>query len=144
MRAFCDTSLLLAVVLKDVPERNALAALHSFRDSLATSPLVVFEAENRLRFLRLTGALSTDDAAQTRRKLAALVHGPVRPLPLSRWTLLLAEGRRLLAHHSPDTPHGSLDTLHVATAALARATAFLTFDENQRDLAASVGMAVKL
>ena len=98
MRAFCDTSLLLAVVLKDAHERKALAALYSFRDSLATSPLVVFEAENRLRYLRLTGALSTDDAAQTRRKLAALVNGPVRPLPLARWTLLLAEGRRLLAH----------------------------------------------
>lgn len=36
------------------------------------------------------------------------------------------------------------NTLHVATAALARATAFLAFDKNQRVLAASVGMAVKL
>ncbi|MFN0127338.1 MAG: PIN domain-containing protein [Verrucomicrobiales bacterium] len=139
MRAFCDISLLLAVALKDAHERKALAALHYFRDSVVIPALVAFEAENRLRFLRLTDALSPDDAAQTRRKLAALVNGPVRPVPLARTTLLLAEGRRLLAHHSPDTPHGSLDTLHVATAALARATAFLTFDKNQRELAACFG-----
>jgi len=141
MMAFCDTSLLLTVALKDAQERKALAALHSFRDSLATSPLVVFEAENRLRSVRLTGLLSPDEAAQARRKLSALLSGPVRTL--ARWALLLAEARRLLAHHSPDAPHGSLDTLHVATAALARATDFLTFDKNQRDLAAAAGLTVK-
>jgi hypothetical protein len=44
---------------------------------------------------------------------------------------------------SPHLPHKTMDVLHVATAALARATDFLTFDKNQRALAAAAGLTVK-
>jgi sulfatase modifying factor 1 len=85
--AFCDTSLLLAVALKDAPERKALAARHFFWDSLATSPLVAFEAANRLRSARLTGLLSPDEVTQARRKFSALLSGPVRTVHLSAFLM---------------------------------------------------------
>jgi len=44
---------------------------------------------------------------------------------------------------SPHLPHKTMDVLHVATAALARATDFLPFDKNQRALAAAAGLTAK-
>ena len=38
--------------------------------------------------------------------------------------------------------HRSFDILHVATATLAKAKLFLTFDNNQRKLAAAAGLTV--
>ena len=53
------------------------------------------------------------------------------------------DGRVLSVVSSPHLPHKTMDVLHVATAALARATDFLTFDKNQRALAAAAGLTVE-
>lgn len=54
------------------------------------------------------------------------------------------DGRVLSVVSSPPhLPHQTVDVLHFATAALARATDFLTFDKNQRALSAAAGLTVK-
>jgi len=54
------------------------------------------------------------------------------------------EAKRLSALHTLTGGHRSFDILHVAGALMMKATQFLTFDENQRQLAEVEGLKVPL
>jgi predicted nucleic acid-binding protein len=58
------------------------------------------------------------------------------------FSVIVEEARRLSDRHTLAGGHRSFDILHVATARVVKATAFLTFDANQRKLAGAVGLTV--
>ena len=56
---------------------------------------------------------------------------------------LHAEAERLTAEHTLTGGHRGMDTLHVATALILKASEFRSFDKNQRKLATAEGLVVK-
>jgi predicted nucleic acid-binding protein len=59
------------------------------------------------------------------------------------WTAGHLEAERLSAAHTLRGGHRGMDTLHVATALILKATEFRSFDQNQRQLAVAEGLMVK-
>ena len=138
---FCDSSVVLSWLLEDSHSAQADAWLSDNATPLGISSLVEVEARNRLRNLTLRGDLSEDAAREAQHSLSLLLtQGPLRRHHLRDTKSLAAESLRLLTHFSPGIPHGTLDVLHVASARLLKAAAFLTFDANQRRLALAAGM----
>jgi len=57
------------------------------------------------------------------------------------WEHVIVHARRLTLSHTPGRGARSLDLLHIATARELAVTEFLTFDSNQRWIAAAEGFA---
>lgn len=108
MIAYIDTSALLRIVLR---EPGALDELRSY-DALVSSELITVESARTIDWLRLQGALTSDEAAARLRTinewLEAIDLVLVRPPVLSR------------ASEPMPMPLGTLDALHLATALIWR------------------------
>ncbi len=138
---FWDTSALLSLVLKDEHHRKACRWLANETEPHMTSSLATFEAENRLHVLHLKGAMTGTEHQQRLTALRLLFSSKLIVEKHLRDTRALsADCRRLISAISPRVPHGTVDVLHVATALLLKATAFHTFDANQRSLALAAGL----
>lgn len=141
MNGFADASFLLAVAGDDVHTAKAAAFLAKHSGTgLRTTAMVVFECRNRLHKWKLAGEMTVSEFDRTQLHLDALISQ--RFIYLSEVSLrsLHAGARRLIEHFSPKIPHGALDLLHVAAAAALRCEAFVTFDRNQRGVAAAAGL----
>lgn len=104
MIAYVDTSALLRLVLA---EKGALTELRA-ADSLVASELVAVEFMRTLDRLRLSGALSDEDAASRRAAIGDW---------LEAIDLVLVQRSVLSRASEPfPTPLGTLDALHLATA----------------------------
>jgi len=77
------------------------------------------------------------------RTLEADIRSGVLELTPCDWPAVHAEAERLSARYTNEGGYRSRDVLHVATAVMADATVFLTFDESQARLASAEGLAVK-
>ncbi|HWB04242.1 MAG TPA: PIN domain-containing protein [Verrucomicrobiales bacterium] len=142
MTVFADSSFLLSLVIRDANSRAARRWWQRRNEPLCASPLVLFECENGLRSLHLRGGLSEEEAATAKLLLEKFVSEGVVAIREVRLKLLMAEARRLLIHFARPVVHGSLDVLHVAAARVLRAETLVSFDDNQRGLAADAGFRV--
>lgn len=136
----CDTSFLFALYGSDVHTAKALALVRRLRQPLSLSVLNEFEWENALRFAGWRKLFSQaqiavfQDAWAEDRKAGRLI---VVPCNLAA---VVAEARRLSEAHTLARGHRSFDILHVAAALRIGAGRFLSFDANQRKLAAVEGL----
>jgi len=104
VRAYCDTSALLRLVLR---ETGALDELRSC-EGLVSSELIAVESYRTIDRLRLQGSLSTEDAVVRRAVITEWLEGI--DLVLLRPEVLSRAGEPL------PTPIGTLDAIHLATA----------------------------
>ncbi len=139
MRIYPDTSFLVSLYLQDdntdravlATTRNPppflITALHRAEFANAVS-LRVFRWEISRRAARLAKAQFRQDASVGRFELLSL--------PSS----LYAEAESLSSRRTPRLGARTLDVLHVASARLLDAEAFLTFDKRQARLARAEGL----
>lgn len=132
---FADASFLVAFFAGGHFHREAVRWWQNSQAVLTVSKLVLFEAENSMRTLPLKGNVS--QAAATRgieMMKRAILEGliEVRALRVAR---VYPHGLRLSAHYAERRSFGAVDLLHVATALDLGAREFLTFDQDQGDLA---------
>ena len=149
MNDFPDTSFLCAFYRQQ--DNSQLAAAHAvtMKEPLHVTELLAYEFRQSLRLQvwrhshnPRNGMPLADAQAALSQFEADLKHGTAVLAPCSLQDVLrLAED--LSARHTIADGHRSFDVLHVATALLLGARDFLTFDANQRQLAAAEKLKVK-
>ena len=138
----CDTSFLASLYLVDIHTPKARARLRRIKppEELLLSPFHLHELPNAVRLSVFRGLR---DAATGETILAAFeadLASGYFALPTCNLASVLIEARRLSASHTMTGGHRAFDILHVAAALHLGAGEFLTFDTNQRKLAAAVGL----
>ena len=141
MTRYADTSFLVPLYTPDVHSPAAGIVM-----GLALEPILItsfgeVELCNAIQLRVFRKTLSNHDAerAQCEFEKDALI-GTFIAKPFSPAAFELA--KRLSLKHTPTLGIRSLDLMHVAAALVLEATAFLSFDNNQRKLAAAVGLTL--
>lgn len=146
MNAYPDTSFLCALYVPQSTSAAAIAHYQRMAGPLYVSALLLGEFRQSVRFqifrhgrdpthgyARKTG-LEALAKLQSNLATGALVITP------AEWSDVLARAEQISSQHTPAGGHRYLDILHVATALHLGASEFLSFDANQRKLAAAAGL----
>lgn len=149
MIAYPDTSFLCAFYVKQSNSPAAAAHAATMREPLHIAAFLDFEFRQSLRFQvwrhaanPREGLAPVDAQAALNQFNADLASGVAVREPCS-FQDVFRRAEDLSNRHTVAGGHRSFDVLHVATALHLHAKEFLTFDTNQRALAASEGLAVK-
>jgi len=147
--AYPDTSFLCALYVPLSTSAAAIAHYRRMSEPLHVTTLLLGEFRQSVRFQmfrhsrdatqgysRKTG-LDALAKLQSNLDVGALVVAP------ADWADALDIAERVSARHTIAGGHRYLDVLHVATALHLGAVEFLSFDANQRKLAAAEGLAPK-
>lgn len=137
-----DTSFLISLFGNDAHTGAAQNwAVHS-RQPIAVSAFNRYELENALRFAAFRRAITLAEALSSISAFVSdLKSGNIRLVPCDL-SAVVAEALRLSELYTIHGGHRSFDILHVATACVLKASTFLTFDANQRRLAATLRLHV--
>lgn len=138
----CDTSFLYSLYVVDIHTPKARARLSRMRrpEALTISPFHEYELPNAIR---LSVFRNLRDAAAGDAILAAFAADLTTghfDRPTYNLAGVLHEAKRLSSIHTTAGGHRAFDILHVAAALHLGATEFLSFDQNQRKLATTVGL----
>lgn len=137
-----DTSFLFSLYGGDAHTAAARTWALQTRQPIAVTALNRYEFENAIRFAAFRKAISPSDARHSLTAFEADVkHGILQPTSTDLADIV-KEAARLSESYTMNGGHRSFDILHVATARVLKATLFLSFDANQRKLAAAVQIAV--
>jgi predicted nucleic acid-binding protein len=149
MIAFPDTSFLCAFYRRQDNSTAAAAHFKAMPEALHVSGLLLYEFRQSIRFqvwLHARDKTKGYPQADGDRALADLQTdldtGAVVPVSAD-WPDVHRLAETLSKRHTMTGGHRSLDVLHVATALHLGARDFLTFDTNQRKLAAAEKLKVK-
>lgn len=139
-----DTSFLFSLYGNDVNSARAAAFIRRWRSPLFLTVLSEYELGNALRYAEFRKALAPGEAALFWAQYEAdRVSGRIR-IHVCNLAEAVDVAKRLSATHTLRGGHRGFDILHVATALLMGAKAFLTFDANQKKLAEAEGLKVPL
>ena len=149
MIAFPDTSFLCALYVRQDNSTAAAAFFKAMPEALHVSGLMLYEFRQSVRFQVWLHArdkskgypLAIAEVALAKLQ-ANMEAGAVVPVSAD-WPDVHRLAETLSKRHTPTGGHRSLDVLHVATALHLGAREFLTFDTNQRKLAAAEKLKVK-
>jgi predicted nucleic acid-binding protein len=149
MIAFPDTSFLCALYVR---QDNSLAAAAHFKampEALPVSSLMLYEFRQSIRFQvwlhgrdKSKGYPQAIAEAALGKLQANMEAGAVVPVSAD-WPDVHRLAETLSKRHTMTGGHRSVDILHLATALHLAAREFLTFDTNQRKLAAAEKLKVK-
>jgi predicted nucleic acid-binding protein len=149
MIAFPDTSFLCALYVKQDNSPAAAAHFKAMPEALPVSGLLLYEFRQSVRFqIWLT---QRDKNKGYPQKIAeTALDGLQSDLETGAVTMVAADwpdihrlAETLSKRHTATVGHRAFDVLHVATALHLGAREFLTFDTNQRKLAAAEKLKVK-
>jgi predicted nucleic acid-binding protein len=147
--SYPDTSFLYAFYVKQSNSPAAAAHSATMREPLHVAAFLAYEFRQSLRFQTWRhstnpreGIAAADAQAALSQFETDLANGVVVLAPCNfQQVFRLAED--LSKQHTGANGHRSFDVLHVATALHLGAKQFLTFDSNQRKLAAAEKLTVK-
>jgi hypothetical protein len=140
--AVADTSFLFSLYGNDAHTAAAQGWVRQHQLPIAVSVLCRYEFQNAIRFAAFRQAISPADALASLTAFGSdLQDGHLQPASCDL-AALIGDASRLSELHTPSGGHRSFDILHVATARRLKATTFLSFDYNQRKLAAAVRLTV--
>jgi predicted nucleic acid-binding protein len=149
MTAFPDTSFLCALYRRQDNSPAAAAYFKALPEALAVSGLLLYEFRQSVRFQvwlhardKGKGYPQADADAALADLQTDLDSGAVEVAAVD-WLDVHRLAETLSKRHTMAGGHRSLDVLHVATALHLGARDFLTFDTNQRKLAAAEKLKVK-
>lgn len=149
MTAYPDTSFLCAFYLKQSNSLAATAHAATMTDPLHVTALLAYEFRQSLRFQvwrrsanPREGVALADAQAALKQFDEDLANG-IAVLAPCNFQDVLRGANELSTRHTISGGHRSFDVLHVATALHLGAREFLTFDANQRRLAAAEKLRVK-
>ncbi len=149
MNAYPDTSFLCAFYVKQSNSPAAAAHAATMREPLHVAAFLAYEFRQSLRFqvwrhsANPREGLALADAHAALTQFNADLASEVAVLVPCHLQDVLRRAENLSDRHTIAGGHRSFDVLHVATALHLGAREFLTFDANQRKLAALEGLAVR-
>ena len=139
-----DTSFLFSLYGNDVHTPAAVAWCAQNNRVISISLLNRFELINALRFAECRKSMKPGEAALHHQLFEhAIIDGRLIE-KICNLAEVLAEASRLSAAHTLTGGHRGFDILHLAAARIMGATQFLTFDANQKQLAANVGFTAPI
>jgi predicted nucleic acid-binding protein len=149
MIAFPDTSFLCAMYVRQDDSPPAAAHFKAMPEALPVSGLLLYEFRQSVRFQVWLHArdktrgypLSVAEVALA--KLQSNLDAGALVMVTADWPDVHRLAETISKRHTIAGGHRSLDILHVATALHLGAREFLTFDTNQRKLAAAVKLKLK-
>jgi predicted nucleic acid-binding protein len=149
MIAFPDTSFLCAFYRRQDNSPQAAAHFKAMPEALPVSGLLLYEFRQSVRFqvwLHARDKAKGYPQAECDRALADLqtdLDTGALAVAAADWPDVHRLAETISKRHTIAGGHRSLDILHVATALHLGAREFLTFDTNQRKLAAAEKLKVK-
>lgn len=136
-----DTSFLFSLYGNDAHTATAQAWVRTAKQPIAVTVLNRYEFANAIRFAAFRHVISVVDGQASLTAFETdVTQGFLHPLACDL-AAVVHHAERLSRLHTASGGHRSFDILHVAAAQLASAATFLTFDANQRRLAATAGLA---
>ena len=138
----CDTSFLFSLYGSDVHSPQAVAWTAQCTAPIRLNTLTHYELGNALRFAEFRRALKTGEATQYEALFEAAVAQGRLVVETCNLADVVDEAKRLSATYTLTGGHRGFDILHIAAALKTGAKAFLTFDDNQKKLAAAEGLHV--
>jgi predicted nucleic acid-binding protein len=138
----CDTSFLFSLYVTDAHTPRATALLRRLGSAIAISPLSEYEFSNAVRLSVYRGLRTPEQASLVLAAFEADLAAGLLFLPVYSLATVLVEAKRLSSAHTQRFGFRSFDILHVAAAIVAGGTLFLTFDEQQKQLASVAGLRV--
>ena len=149
MIAFPDTSFLCALYRRQDNSPVAAAHFQAMREALHVSGLLLYEFRQSLRFhvwlhqQDPAKGFSRTDSDRVLGNLQSDLDSGAVVVAAVDWPDVHRLAERLSNRHTRTHGHRTLDVLHVATALHLEAREFLSFDPNQRRLAAAEKLKVK-
>ena len=149
MTAYPDTSFLFGFYLKQSNSQAAAELAAMMKEPLHVTSLLAYEFRQALRFQAWRHSANPREGIALADTHVALnrfetdLAGGVAVLASCDFQDVLRLAEELSKRHTIAGGHRSLDVLHVATALHLGAREFLTFDANQRKLAAAEKLKVK-
>ena len=149
MIAFPDTSFLCVLYRRQNNSPAAAACFKAMREPLFVSGLLLYEFRQNVRFQVWLHARDKSrgygqvDCDRTLADLKTDLDTGAVVVVGADWPDVLRLAESLSKRRTLTGEHRSLDVLHVATALHLKAKEFLTFDANQRMLAAAEKLKVK-
>ena len=150
MMVFPDTSFLCSIYRTQEHSLRADAWMAKRTGPLMVSSLLLLEFRQSLRLQvrqyanDRTRGFSKAEATKMLRDLQSDLRTRVLEMVEVDWAAVHQTAEELSGKYNEDRGHRLADILHVATALHLGAEQFLTFDANQKKLAASEGMTVAL
>lgn len=138
----CDTSFLFSLYGSDAHSQRAVAWVAQNKLALCLNSLTHFELGNALRFSEFRKVIPVGSAAAYWAGFEAAISQGRLIVVTSNLADVVDEAKRLSSIRTLHGGHRGFDILHVASALMMKATQFLTFDENQKNLAESEGLIV--
>lgn len=140
----CDTSFLCSLYLVDVHTPTARARLRKIKrpDALILSPFHEYELPNAIRLSVFRHLRDVTSGNAILAAFEADLAGGQFARPTCNLADVLLEAKRLSSIYTLAGGHRAFDILHVAAALQLGAKEFLTFDQNQRKLAAEAGLKI--
>ena len=149
MIAYADTSFLCALYRQQDNSRAAAAHFKGMTEPLHVASPLLFEFRQSLRFQVWLHDRKAAHGFPEKTCDEALAHlqsdldsGAVVMVSADA-AAVHREAERLSASYTKTGGHRALDILHIATALVLEAEEFISFDSNQRKLAAAEGLKVK-
>lgn len=143
MVGYADTGFLVSLYLEESNSDAADAALGATRQPLPLTPLGMLEMRNAFNLAVKRERITPAERDALWQDVEADLAGGFLVRTSVASADLHAKARELSDRHTPTTGTRTLDLLHVAAALLLETKTFLSFDERQRQAAASEGMKVR-
>lgn len=137
-----DTSFLFSLYGNDGNTPRAVAWMKSRRTALTLSSLNEYELGNALRFAEFRKMIGPGEATLFWAQYEADRASGRLKIQVCNLADVVDEANRLSASHTLTGGHRGFDILHLAAAVRLNAKQFLTFDGNQKKLAAAEGIVV--
>jgi predicted nucleic acid-binding protein len=147
--AYPDTSFLFAFYVKQSNSPAAAAHAATMKEPLHVTALLSYEFRQALRFQAWRHSanpgegIALADAQVALNRFATDLTSGIAVLVPCHVQDIFRNAEELSSRHTTTGGHRSFDVLHVATALQLGAREFLTFDANQRKLAAAENLMVK-
>lgn len=150
MIAYPDTSFLCALYRMQFNSQRAATYFKNLPEALHVASPLLFEFRQSTRwqaYLHLKDPTKGFDRATAQAALgklqANIASGSLVVVPID-WADVVSIADRLSAQHTWSEGYRGFDVLHVATALHLGATEFLTFDDQQTQLAKAEGLRVPI
>ena len=139
-----DTSFLFSLYGNDVNSARAVKWADASTSPVSLHPYNPYELGNALRFSEFRKTIRPGEAAMFWAQFEAAQRQGRLHHCICNLADVLDEATRLSSTHTLTEGHRGFDILHVAAALVMKASEFLTFDVNQRNLAENEGLVVPL
>ncbi|WCJ58027.1 type II toxin-antitoxin system VapC family toxin [Fontisphaera persica] len=144
MKAYADSSFIVALYLQQQSSAKAIALMERYGQALPFTPWHRLEVRNAIRLAVFQKLVDPAQAKTQLKQLdtdlkeqALLTHTPID------WTDVLREAEKLGAAHNETIGCRSADLFHVAAATEAGCDTFFTLDDRQAAMAKAAGLTVK-